>query len=234
MMNQDPMNQNQVNQNTSNETNGNITSTPQPQVVAQPTQTTLPPVNTVSQDKSQKRKNIFLVLLIIFLFAFVFFLPDITNLFTRLKNEREESKTKTPANDGIMRCYLTKSMTGIDYTVETKLTYKQNKLKKQTIITTYKQKDQTEDSAILLEKKDNCEKLKAALANMDGMSVSCKLDQFFQETTQEINYQRFNREEMTTNIAEFEGYYPSYALDEDITGIKTKMEQAGYTCTRKE
>ena len=55
-----------------------------------------------------------------------------------------------------------------------------------------------------------------------------------QKTTQVIDYTKFDVEQVTTNIAEYNGFYPEYQLDQSIASIKKNLEEAGYSCQARE
>ena len=49
-----------------------------------------------------------------------------------------------------------------------------------------------------------------------------------------IDYTKFNAEEVTTNIAEYKGFYPEFQLDQSVAGIRKNLEDAGYSCQARE
>ena len=55
-----------------------------------------------------------------------------------------------------------------------------------------------------------------------------------QKTTQSIDYTKFNVEKVTTNIAEYKGFYPEFQLDQSVAGIRKNLEDAGYSCQTRE
>ena len=66
------------------------------------------------------------------------------------------------------------------------------------------------------------------------MSCDCTVSATMQQTIQEIDYEELDMDYVTTNITEFEGFYPEYELDDNIRQIQVDMERAGYSCTRNE
>lgn len=182
--------------------------------------------------KQKKGHPVFLVLLMIFLFAFVFFLPDITNFITDYMNE------KTGANElksGTMSCTFNTSTDNLDYAYDFSFKYDKNRLKSSRMTTTSRLADTATDSSILTERENSCEFLKTVLDENDiGMTADCSVSAAVQITTQNIDYEKLDMDFITDNITEFEGFYPEYELDESVTTIEQELENSGYTCERNE
>ena len=182
--------------------------------------------------KQKKGHPVFLVLLMIFLFAFVFFLPDITNFITDYMNE------KTGVNElksGTMSCTFRNSTDNLDYTYDFSFKYEKNRLKSSRMTTTSRLADTATDSSILTERENSCEFLKTVLDENDiGMTADCSVSAAVQVTTQNIDYEKLDMDFITDNITEFEGFYPEYELDESVTTIEQELENSGYTCERNE
>ena len=194
-----------------------------PSAVKEDTNTTL---------KEKKGHPIFLVLLMILLFAFVYFLPDITEYVTNYMNER------TGANElksGRMTCTYENVTDNINYNYEITFNYVRNRLRNSTMVTTNRLADTATDTSILTERENACEALQAVLQeNNIGMTASCSVSAAVQITTQTINYEELDMDFITSNIAEFEGFYPEYELNESVTVIEQELENNGYTCQRNE
>ncbi len=186
--------------------------------------------NTTSKQK--KGHPVFLVLLMIFLFAFVFFLPDITNFITDYMNE------KTGVNElksGTMSCTFNTSTDNLDYVYDFSFKYEKNRLKSSRMTTTSRLADTATYSRILTERENSCEFLKTVLDENDiGMTADCSVSAAVQVTTQNIDYEKLDMDFITDNITEFEGFYPEYELDESVTTIEQELENSGYTCERNE
>ena len=182
--------------------------------------------------KKKKGHPVFLVLLMIFLFAFVFFLPDITNFITDYMNE------KTGVNElksGTMSCTFRNSTDNLDYTYDLSFKYEKNRLKSSRMTTTNRLSDTATDDSVLTERENSCEFLKTVLDENDiGMTADCSVSAAVQVTTQNIDYEKLDMDFITDNITEFEGFYPEYELDESVTTIEQELENSGYTCERNE
>ena len=175
-----------------------------------------------------------LFLFIIFLFAFVYYLPEISQYiedYKKAKSGIEDGSMKS----GTMTCTLTKdNKDNLSTIYETTFTYTKNKLKKTEQVTSYKLKDDATSTATLDESENECQELKSALTGVSGIDVSCSKTAVLQKTTQVIDYTKFNAEEVTTNIAEYKGFYPEFQLDQSVAGIRKNLEDAGYSCQTRD
>lgn len=175
-----------------------------------------------------------LFLFIIFLFAFVYYLPEISQYiedYKKAKSGIEDGSMKS----GTMTCTLTKdNKDNLSTIYETTFTYTKNKLKKTEQVTSYKLKDDATSTSTLDESENECQELKSALTGVSGIEVSCSKTAVLQKTTQVIDYTKFNAEEVTTNIAEYKGFYPEFQLDQSVAGIRKNLEDAGYSCQARE
>lgn len=182
--------------------------------------------------KKKKGHPVFLVLLMLFLFAFVFFLPDITNFITDYMNN------KTGANElksGTMSCTFNTSTDNLDYAYDFSFKYEKNRLKSSRMTTTSRLADTATDSSILTERENSCQFLKTVLDENDiGMTADCSVSAAVQITTQNIDYEKLDMDFITDNITEFEGFYPEYELNQSVTTIEQELENSGYTCERNE
>lgn len=213
------VNQKVVDNNNSNQTNDN----------------TVPTAAKIEENTTGKQKKghpVFLVLLMIFLFAFVFFLPDITNFITDYMNK------STGANElksGTMTCTFSNSTENINYNYDFSFKYEKNRLKSSRMTTTSRLADTATDNSILTEKNNSCEFLKTVLDENDiGMTADCSVSAAVQITTQNIDYEKLDMDFITDNITEFEGFYPEYELNQSVTTIEQELENSGYTCERNE
>ena len=175
-----------------------------------------------------------LFLFIIFLFAFVYYLPEISQYiedYKKAKSGIEDGSMKS----GTMTCTLTKdNKDNLSTIYETTFTYTKNKLKKTEQVTSYKLKDDATSTATLDESENECQELKSALTGVSGIDVSCSKTAVLQKTTQVIDYTKFNVEKVTTNIAEYKGFYPEFQLDQSVAGIRKNLEDSGYSCQARE
>lgn len=175
-----------------------------------------------------------LFLFIIFLFAFVYYLPEISQYiedYKKAKSGIEDGSMKS----GTMTCTLTKdNKDNLSTIYETTFTYTKNRLKKTEQVTSYKLKDDATSTATLDESENECQELKSALTGVSGIEVSCSKTAVLQKTTQVIDYTKFNADQVTTNIAEYKGFYPEFQLDQSVAGIRKNLEDAGYSCQTRD
>ena len=185
-----------------------------------------------NKDNKKSGHPVFLVLLMIFLFAFVYFLPEITNYVTNYMNEKNGVNE---LKSGTMTCTYSDSTDELDYNYELTLTYEKNRLKRSRMVTTNRLSDTATDSNILTERENSCEFLRTVLEENDiGMTASCSVSAAVQVTTQTIDYKTLDMDFISNNITEFEGFYPEYELNESVTEIGNELETNGYTCERNE
>ena len=193
-----------------------------------------PQKEVVVKEKGGFFGRFILFLFIIFLFAFVYYLPEISQYiedYKKAKSGIEDGSMKS----GTMTCTLTKdNKDNLSTIYETTFTYTKNKLKKTEQVTSYKLKDDATSTATLDESENECQELKSALTGVSGIEVSCSKTAVLQKTTQVIDYTKFNVEEVTTNIAEYKGFYPEFQLDQSVAGIRKNLEDAGYSCQARE
>ena len=180
----------------------------------------------------KKGHPVFLVLLMLFLFAFVFFLPEITDFVTNYMNEKNGTNE---LKSGTMECTYSNSTDSVNYNYDLTFKYEKNRLKSSTMVTTSRLSDTATDNSILTERDNSCQFLKTVLDENDiGMSASCSVSAAVQVTTQEIDYKNLDMDFITDNITEFEGFYPEYELNQSVTTIENELENSGYTCERNE
>ena len=193
-----------------------------------------PQKEVVVKEKGGFFGRFILFLFIIFLFAFVYYLPEISQYiedYKKAKSGIEDGSMKS----GTMTCTLTKdNKDNLSTIYETTFTYTKNKLKKTEQVTSYKLKDDATSTATLDDSENECQELKSALTGVSGIDVSCSKTAVLQKTTQVIDYTKFNAEEVTTNIAEYKGFYPEFQLDQSVAGIRKNLEDAGYSCQTRE
>lgn len=197
--------------------------------------TTVPTSVQIEENTTGTKKKghpIFLTLLIIFLFAFVYFLPNITEYVTNYMNQKNGTNE---LKSGTMTCTFNNSTDNLNYTYDFSFKYEKNRLKSSRMTTTNRLADTATDNSILTERENSCEFLKTVLDENDiGMTADCSVSAAVQITTQNIDYEKLDMDFITNNITEFEGFYPEYELNQSVTTIEQELENGGYTCERNE
>lgn len=194
-----------------------------------------PSLNQEKKEPKKKEKHghpVFLTLLIIFLFAFVYFLPEITSFITEYRNKKSGINE---LKSGMMVCNYETNSNDINYNYKINFKYQKNRLKESTITTTFRLSDTAINNNFLVEKENSCQLLKLVLDEQDiGMKINCNMSAALQTTTQTIDYKKLNIEFISENIKEFDGFYPKYELNENMTVIQKELETTGYKCIRNE
>ena len=186
-----------------------------------------------NKDKSTKKGYpVFLIVLMILLFAFVFFLPNITDLVNEYKSQKENENA---LKSGKMVCTISNSSDTTNLTYSLEFDYTKYKLKKSQITTTSRLSDTAIDTSPLTERQDSCLLLKEVLDSNDiGMSASCSVSATVQTTIQQIDYKKLDLDFISDNIAECEGFYPEYELNQNVRAIEKSLTNSGYKCQKTE
>ena len=185
--------------------------------------------------KEERRKNSNLkyymtLFLFIAIFAMVYFLPNISSYFSKLKSERELANSAI-ITTGTLECNLKKYDKKFDYLYESIFTYKDNMLLKLSYKVTTKG-DQTIDADELSLLNQNCNNLREHVNSLEGISVRCSLNNGVNINEEELRYSLIDVDKVTTAYLEAGGVYPNYKYNEDIDKVEKSMKASGYTCNR--
>ncbi len=185
--------------------------------------------------KEERRKNsnfkyYMTLFLFIAIFAMVYFLPNISSYFSKLKSERELANSAV-ITTGTLECNLRKYDKKFDYLYESIFTYKDNMLLKLSYKVTTKG-DQTIDADELSLLNQNCNNLREHINSLEGISVRCSLNNGVNINEEELRYSLIDVDKVTTAYLEAGGVYPNYKYNEDIDKVEKSMKASGYTCNR--
>lgn len=185
--------------------------------------------------KEERRKNsnfkyYMTLFLFIAIFAMVYFLPNISSYFSKLKSERELANSAI-ITTGTLECNLKKYDKKFDYLYESIFTYKDNMLLKLSYKVTTKG-DQTIDADELSLLNQNCNNLREHVNSLEGISVRCSLNNGVNINEEELRYSLIDVDKVTTAYLEAGGVYPNYKYNEDIDKVEKSMKASGYTCNR--
>ena len=160
----------------------------------------------------------------------VYFLPNISSYFSKLKSERELANSAV-ITTGTLECNLKKYDKKFDYLYESIFTYKDNMLLKLSYKVTTKG-DQTIDADELSLLNQNCNNLREHVNSLEGISVRCSLNNGVNINEEELRYSLIDVDKVTTAYLEAGGVYPNYKYNEDIDKVEKSMKASGYTCNR--
>lgn len=191
--------------------------------------------NTTEQDninnKNSNGKYIMTIILFIFIFLIVFFLPDISKFFSELeKNKNTESVEKITT--GTLKCTLERSDEKFDYEYLSEFEFENNKFLTLDHVTTTTG-DETVDRENLQAMYEKCQTLKNSINDLSGVSVTCSLNKGTFIENQVLTYASIDVEQITSAYSEAGGIYPNFKKGDNIDIIESGMKSSGYTCERE-
>ena len=174
-------------------------------------------------------KRIMAIILFLGFFAMVYFLPEISNMITKYQ---ESKKPKEVITDGVSTCKLSRTSENLDINTIAKFSIINSKLYKLEYITTTIG-DKVEDEEKLKKLNNSCETLKLAAGELNGVTISCSLNNGTNTTKQKLDFEKANADEVSTAYLEAGGVYPEFKKNDNIDKIESKMRSSGYECTRE-
>ena len=174
-------------------------------------------------------KRIMAIILFLGFFAMVYFLPEISNMITKYQ---ESKKPKEVITDGVSTCKLSRTSENLDINTIAKFSIINSKLYKLEYITTTIG-DKIEDEEELKKLNNSCETLKLAAGELNGVTISCSLNNGTNTTKQKLDFEKVNADEVSTAYVEAGGVYPEFKKNDNIDKIESKMRASGYECTRE-
>ncbi len=227
-------------------------STAQPEET--PVDTAASPMDAKKEPK-KTRSVIPLIFFFIFLFAFIFFLPDINDYFKekegkkkieefdqqlreeeeKQKQEEEEAKKEEDKQQEEEKNYKTLTcvspptsdvITTINTTHE--LTYSGDKIKivKVTANISYLAADDN-----YLKRKTICENKTIATAEIPGYEFSCAVSELSIEESNKFELKDFKAQTITNSDGSEERITTEYQYDSSLSTTKQTLESQGYTCS---
>lgn len=182
----------------------------------------------VKNDGPSTFKRVMAVFLFIALFAIVYFLPEISDAINKFKESR---KPKEVITDGVSTCKLSRTSENLDITTIAKFSIINSKLYKLEYVTTTTG-DKIEDEEELKKINDECSLLKEYAGELDGVSITCSLNNGTNTTKQKLDFEKLDLKKVTTAYTEAGGVYPEFKKNDNIDKIESKMKSSGYECTR--
>ena len=169
----------------------------------------------------------------IFLFGLILmvvFLPEISDFiksYQKNNNQEEPSIITT----GTLTCNMNTNDDKYDYYYEIVFDFSDSKLERMNFTTTIKG-DRELDALELTEMKNSCQLLEEQVTDLDGIRVSCSLNEGVYKNQQVFDYSVLKPSEITTAYLEAGGTYPNYEYQQNIDDIEKQMNASNYTCTR--
>lgn len=174
-------------------------------------------------------KRVMAAILFISLMVMIYFLPEITSYINDIKNKNNQEKITS----GVLECNLKKTSKKLDIDIETLFYFANNELYKMSY-TTVHTGDKTEDEEELKGLYDNCILLKQEAGELEGVTISCSLNNGIHSNKQILDYEKLDVAEVSSAYTEAGGIYPAeFKKSENIDKIESEMTSNGYTCNRK-
>ena len=171
------------------------------------------------------------IILFIGLFALVYFLPDISSYMSAYQTAKA-NKNNEKITTGNLNCTMKTYNKKYDLEYNSIFSFRDSKLTR----LIYKAKTKGEvskDKDELTEMNEKCKVLREQTKSLDGIDVSCSLNDGTNITTQTLDYKFIDEEKVTTSYLEAGGTYPNYKYKDNIDKIEKEMKAAGYTCERE-
>lgn len=203
-------------------------TTEQPQNVPIPEQKQEQPAY-VEDEKGgpSKLKTFFAIVLFLFFFAFVYFLPEITDYINLKKSEKNQTEITT----GTLSCTQSKNTKTLDVNLSAVFTFVNNEITGLTYTQT-STGDKIADKEELEALKQECVKLKEHIVGVDGISVVCGLNNGTNTTKQIIEYEKVDSDKVSTAYIEAGGIYPEFKKGQKISEVESKMASSSYKCEK--
>lgn len=188
--------------------------------------------NNVQPEQSSGKKGSTIGLFILFggLLALIIFLPDIQAYITNqryLKSQEVKEKITT----GTLECTMDDSSETLDYDYTFNFGFSDNKLTRLKSITEIRG-DVSLDEAELSKLKGECDLLESVTSGLNGVSVSCKLENGLLTKSQTFNFASIVVDDAITAYVEAGGSYPFYRNGDNVDEVERDLISSGYTCER--
>ena len=173
--------------------------------------------------------TVMLVIFFIALISFVLFLPDIQTLIATYKAGPVQVEEITT---GRLVCTLDSSTVNLDRNITRVFEYENNQLKSAKF-TTIVRGDATLDEETLNELNAQCEQVKANVAGLAGISVSCVYEEGKLTEKENFDYASYNPESVSAAYTEAGGSILEFKENEEIDFVMTNMRQGGFICNKE-
>ncbi len=163
---------------------------------------------------------------LIILIAFAFFLPNISDMVTQYKTNKDNENITS----GQLRCSMTNNNDNLSVNYEQNFKFSDNKI----ISYNYKEenKGSKEDSKELAKIDDNCRLLDQNCSTLDGVSVTCEASSTSVIVTQNIDLDKVKIDSLISAYTESGGQYPNFEFGEDVDQVQSEVQKVGYKCEK--
>ena len=175
-------------------------------------------------------KTFLLVVFMLFVIGLVMFMPEV-NTYVKKYLGKEDNPAANEITTGRLICKTTDSNNVFTYKHNYVFSYTDKKLDLLTYTKTTMGSEK-EDSDLLNVRYKECQSLANHADGIEGVTVTCKLEESSVVETQIIDYKKYDREQMISAYVESGGNYPVYEAGEDIDLISQQMVAANYLCEK--
>ena len=180
---------------------------------------------------NSKATNVFLVIFLTFMIAFCIFLPQIREFVTKWESGKLNEVPEVKITNGVLECDYERSSEELEYKYHYKFKFSKNTLESYEKSTTIRG-DASIDGDKLSTLKENCNAMRRAADEIDGIEILCSAETNKVITTEKLELKDFNNESITPAYTEAGGEYPEYSFEQDMDEVEKNMKAAGFTCER--
>lgn len=177
-----------------------------------------------------KGKYFLMIVFFIFMFALVWFLPNISE-FVSIKKAEREQKNAPVITTGTLTCKMDRTTDDFNISYMTQFSFTDSKLDRLTFVTST-----VGDAVVHSNKLDDlinkCRLLQEQVENLNGIKVNCSQSDGTVVETHDFNYKILDVSMVTTSFVEAGLTYPKYRDGDDIDKIEEEMNASGYNCER--
>ena len=155
------------------------------------------------------------------LFALVIFLPNISSYFSTMRYLKSQPKEEKILNGNLI-CTLDSNSQEMDYSYEFNFSFSDNKLSQLKSLTEIRG-DVSLDESELDKLYAECQVLESVVENLDGVGVSCKLENGLMTKKQTFDFSTIVVDDAITAFIEAGGSYPFYRKGDNIDKIEKEL-----------
>lgn len=177
-----------------------------------------------------KFKYAMMIIFFIFMFALIYFLPDITN-YINIQKDLKKQENAPAITTGLLTCKMDRTTDNFNLSYTAQFGFTDSKLNKLSYVTST-----TGDAVIDSDELDNilnkCKLLQNQVTSLSGVRVNCSQSEGTVVETQEFTYSAIDKEKINSAYIEAGGVYPEFDNEQDIDVIEKNMSASGYKCER--